>query len=245
MKEKSISKSSVSFYGSKEGNDISVLLECRAVVEKADFVSTGLLTYAQGEIIEIEIPEYDVFQLKEPVKIILYTKNGMFVFESTIIAKEEGSLIIINPPENRKKFVDKREYPRVDIDKGGLLSSIHDRQKGLKQALEQPIPVAVNNISMSGAGFLLDYELGLNPGMELAIELDLGFPLACKSEIVRKNKTESGYFYGTRFISVAADSRNALRAFVLRSQVEMYYVQKRINQQKAFAENATKPAVNY
>ena len=61
-------------YGSKEGYDAEVLIECQAVMSKDDFVSTGILTYAQGDIMEIELPEYDVFQLGDKAKMTLYTK---------------------------------------------------------------------------------------------------------------------------------------------------------------------------
>ena len=47
---------------------LDVLIDSRAVLGKDDFVATGVLTYAQGDIIEIELPEYDVFQLGDKVK---------------------------------------------------------------------------------------------------------------------------------------------------------------------------------
>jgi len=229
--------SSVSFYGSKEGNDISVLLECKTVIEKKDFVAAGTLTYAHGDIIEIELPQCGNFDLKESVKIIIYTRNGMFVFETMVVARSDDSLVVINPPENRRKFVDKREHPRVDVRHQGSLHSIHDRT-GLK-AMEEPIPLTVSNVSLNGAGFVLGYDLGVAPGTALAVELDLGFPLAVKAEVVRKVKTEQGFFYGTRFDAVPAELTNTLRAFVLRKQVEDYFLKKKTARQNELLEGKT------
>jgi hypothetical protein len=215
------------FYGSKEGNDTGILMDRQTVVEKKDFVSTGVLTYVLGDIIEVEISQFNVFELGDKVKLTVYTASGMFVFETTVVAKDSGSLIVINPPENRRKFTEKREFPRIDVQKQGVLFGFYEPVIKKKDTFEKPIQFAVDNISMSGLGFIIDFDMGIKPNNHLQVELDLGFQLDCDTEIVRKQKSATGIYYGAQFINMPLEKMNALRAFVLKSQVETYFVKKR------------------
>ncbi|KRE94524.1 hypothetical protein ASG89_32210 [Paenibacillus sp. Soil766] len=218
-------------YGSKEGYDAEVLIDCRAVVAKDDFVATGILTYAQGDIMEIELPEYEVFQLGDKAKMTLYTKSGLFVFDSTVVAREPGSLIVINPPENRKKFSEKREFPRVDVKNIGHLAGFQNVTQKEQHHLEKPIEIRIKNISMSGIGFTINdnsmIDGILHKKCRLQADLDLGFEMPCMLEIIRKEKKDDGYYYGASFKSVPAEQSNALRGFILRNQVQTYFEQKR------------------
>jgi hypothetical protein len=69
--------------------------------------------------------------------------------------------------------------------------------------------------------------MGINPNTHLQIELNLGFQMACVTEIVRKEKTGTGIYYGAKYISTPVENRNALRGFILKNQVETYFVTKR------------------
>ncbi|WP_230633011.1 flagellar brake protein [Paenibacillus athensensis] len=215
------------FYGSKEGSDAAVLIDSKTVLEKKDFVATGILTYALGDIIEVELPQYNVFHLGDKVKLTVYTKSGLFVFESTIVAKDNGALIVINPPENRKKFTEKRDFPRIDITQGGVLHTLHDTIRSRRQRLEKPMGISIKNISMSGIGFTLDSNLLIENQTRLEVELNLGFSMPCIAEVVRKETLDSGLYYGAKYIEVPREKTNALRAFILKSQVETYFVRKR------------------
>ena len=68
--------------------------------------------------------------------------------------------------------------------------------------------------------------------VSLQVELDLGFELPCMLEIIRKEKLEDSYYYGASFESVPAEQSNALRGFILRNQIETYFVQKRDDEYK-------------
>ncbi|WNR44616.1 PilZ domain-containing protein [Paenibacillus roseipurpureus] len=224
-------QSSLKRYGSKEGYDADVMIESRAVLSKDDFVSTGILTYAQGDIMEIELPEYDVYQLGDKAKVTLYTKSGLFVLETTVVAKEPGSLIVINPPENRKRFSEKREFPRVTVNQPGLISSIQNSHQKKQNVFENPIDFAIKNISMNGLGFTIEdnamVDAIIHKKSQLQVTLDLGFELPCQLEIIRKEKLENSFYYGASFESVPAEQSNALRGFILRNQIETYFEQKR------------------
>jgi c-di-GMP-binding flagellar brake protein YcgR len=229
---KEFAKETPIYYGSKEGNDTGILINCETVVEKEDFVSTGVLTYIFGDIIEIEIPQYDVFKLGDKAKVTVYSKSGLFVFETTVVAKEYGSLIVINPPENRKRFTEKREFPRISVKNKGVLHALSDPKRNQKQSFAEPITVALENISMNGLGFSLALDLGINSESHLEMELDLGFSLSVVTQIVRKEKKDSVTYYGAEYVEVSKDKTNTLRAFILKTQVEMYFVKKREDKHK-------------
>ena len=72
--------------------NMSILVHCRTVVEKKDYVSTGILTYAEGDMVEVEIGDYQLFDLGTIVKLTIYTPAGIFMFNTTVIAKDEGFL---------------------------------------------------------------------------------------------------------------------------------------------------------
>lgn len=191
---------------------VSVLLNCRTVVEKTGFVSTGILTMAEGDLMEVEIGDYQRFDLGENVNLTIYTPAGMFRVQTSIIAKDPGFLMVINPPENQRKFSEKREFPRVDVIRQGRLLS-----------REEPASIEMKNISLGGIGFAAHEELGLQVHGEAEVELDLGFPLTCTVQIVRtENSPEGMPIYGARYIRFQEEKYNPLRAFILRAQIETH-----------------------
>jgi c-di-GMP-binding flagellar brake protein YcgR len=208
-----------------------ILLQSKTVVEKQDYVSTGVLTYAEGDIIEVEMADFKVFPLGEKVKVTIYSPGGIYVFESNVVAKHQGSLMILNPPENQKKFAEKREHPRVQINESGFILSITDVRNNETKQLESPIELVVNNISVSGIGFTIQQMLELPKATKLEIEVNLGFPLQCTAEIIRREKTEAGVYYGAQFPDLKGEKLNSLRAYVLKTQVESYFVRKESRQE--------------
>lgn len=213
-------------YGVKEGYDISVLNDCKAVVEKKGFVSTGTLTYAAGEILEIEFPQYDRFELGESVKVMVYAKGGIYVFESTVIAKDINALIILNPPENRRKFQDKRQDPRVPVGQQGKVLSLIEAKRKTERKFTDPLPIKIDNVSMTGAGLLFSIDLPLQVQSQLHLEMDIGTLVECRTEIIHMKRSEEGTLCGTKIIDIDAEHAHKLRSFILKSQIEAYYLQK-------------------
>jgi c-di-GMP-binding flagellar brake protein YcgR len=209
-------------------NPSTVLIHSRTVVEKNDFVSTGVLSYAEGDILEIEIPEFKVFDLGDAVKLTVYSAGGIFTFQSTVVAKDQGSLIVINPPQNRRRFIEKRSNPRIEVNEKGKIHSMTSQDTNEKQSLNNAVGLTVHNISVSGLGFAIKEQLDLGNSMVIEAELDLGFQMPCIAEIIRREKIENGYYYGARYVEIAADKANSLRAFVLKKQVEIHFSRKNL-----------------
>ncbi|MFD0680679.1 MULTISPECIES: PilZ domain-containing protein [unclassified Paenibacillus] len=210
-----------------------ILIHSRTVVEKDGFVSTGLLTYAEGDIIEVEIPEYKVFNLGDSVKITVYSPGGIYTFLSTIVAKHNGALIIINPPQNQRRFVEKRESPRVQVNQKGSLHAVTWLHTDEKQNLTDTIGLTVQNISVSGIGFALnDDDFDLSRAFAIEVELDLGFKLPVVAEIIRRETLFEGYYYGARYVDMESEKATSIRAFVLKMQVESYFKEKELRELK-------------
>src|SRR5690348_8705771 len=116
-----------------------VLMHSRTVIEKENFISIGVLTYIEGDVIEVEIEKNSSFNLSDAVKIIIYSPGGIYVFHTTIIAKEQGSIIVINPPENQKRFDEKRAHHRLDLKKEGLILALCQAKAEAPVFYEDPI----------------------------------------------------------------------------------------------------------
>lgn len=216
------SRKSAMFSETKEGFSAKILVDSRTVVEKKDFVSTGILTYTEGDVIEIEIAEYRWFELGDAVKITIYSPVGIFLLHSTVVAKDDGSIIIIHPPEHQKKFVEKRETTRVDITRNGIIHAVL-RDGKPTNALSRPLNIEINNISIMGVGFTLAEKYDFSDGTRLQIHLDLDFELPCVIEVVRRERADGGTYYGAKIVEMAADKLRSLRAFVLKEQVQSHY----------------------
>ncbi|WP_409343705.1 flagellar brake protein [Paenibacillus sp. MBLB4367] len=196
------------------------------MVEKQDYVSTGVLAVVEGDMVEIEIGDYKQFELGDAVKLTIYSPEGIFMFQSTIIAKDNGSLIVINPPENQRKFSEKREHFRVDVKMKGSILSIESANDSRSPEATDAIPLTVVNISVSGIGFTVGSECRLTERTIVRLELEMGTIVSCTAEIVRRETSELGCYYGAQFVDFPQERLNALRAFILKTQVELSSVRR-------------------
>jgi hypothetical protein len=93
--------------GSKMENDLlplNMLLHCRTVVEGKTTLTTGLMTNVEGELFEVEIHEFEQFELGETVKLTIYSPMGIQTMYSVVFAKYEGAIALLQPPELNKRF---------------------------------------------------------------------------------------------------------------------------------------------
>lgn len=217
----------------KEVPAATILEHCRTVVEKRDFVSTGIMTYAEGDMLEVEISDYTRFDLGESVKLTVYTPAGIYVIPSTIVGKDYGSLMMINPPENQRKFAEKRAHPRVEVSTTGVVAAVAPSGgAGQKKLMHRPVPFQVKNISLSGIGFTMPKALNLDHNSHVELELNLGTMIPCVAEIIRSESSEEGIYYGARYVQVSEDKLNSLRAYILREQISAHSVRKRSEDRK-------------
>ncbi|GGD75762.1 PilZ domain-containing protein [Paenibacillus nasutitermitis] len=205
-----------------------VLLHSRTVVEKEGYVSTGILSHIEGEMMEIEMSEYKSFDLGNPIELTIYSPVGTQRLQSTVIGKAEGSIAAIFPARALCGLEEKRESPRVRIDHKGILHKVFSETRELSTGPEtfelvEDIQLKIRNISFSGLGFVAAAGPRLETHEQLEATLSLGFELQCRLEIIRQESDGGQSFYGARFCELDEAQQRALRAFILREQVAAYY----------------------
>ncbi|MCR8846294.1 PilZ domain-containing protein [Paenibacillus sp. SC116] len=206
---------------------LRVLLHSRTVIQGESTVATGVLSYIEGDLMEVELPEYEQFELGEQVKITMYSPVGMFTFMTKIIARHLGSLLFVNPPQHQKKFADKREHPRVEARNSGIASIFKSSDgNGSDDQLSQ-MTIDLLDISLNGLGFLVAPHCEWKIGHKLNVELDLGFKLQAEVYIIRQEQKESALMCGGTLELMDNRTSRALRAFILRRQVEIYVHSKK------------------
>lgn len=201
------------------------LLNCRTVIEGSGCVATGMLSYMEGDLIEIELPQFEHFELGEQVKVTIYSGMGIVNFFTKIIARNEGSLLLIHPPQQQQRFTDKRESPRVTIRKHGFIHSEAASQEN-RSAAQSGTPIHLVDISLTGVGFTMSEGEPLREGMRVEAELQLGFTLPCRLKIMHRSRHSEGVLYGASLEGLDEASIRSLRAFILREQITAYVGKK-------------------
>lgn len=238
------------------------LIHSRTIVEKQDYVTTGISTYVEGDLLGIDLNEYKRFELGDSVQLTFYSPVGIHRLQSTIIGKDEGSIAVIFPPR-AFQFVEKRESPRVEVTAVGKLRYPDEESPRTEPKLEQLIapsnaglmsdellaeldellqaagveqdeweglPIRVCNISNSGIGFLVEQPavpMMTGEHVEAELRIDGQRVIRCKLAIIRSEKAPEGRYYGARFEGMAELEQRALRAYILREQVGVFYTNRR------------------
>mgnify|MGYP003818466823 CR=1 FL=1 len=198
---------------------LNILLHCRTVVESQNFVTTGLMTHVEGELFEVELSEFESFQLGEKVKLTVYSPAGIQTFHSTVFAKYEGAIALIQPPEVQKRFEEKRGHPRVEAEGSIHIAGGLD-PTGNQLTFEEPLQVVMRNISVSGVGFEApDLPLLIrDTKLRARVEIDITFD--CELHIVRRERKDNLIMVGATMTVLEPDKLRPLRALILKRQVE-------------------------
>lgn len=198
---------------------LGVLLQCRTVVEKMkqNYVSTGIITGVEGELFEVELSDFDRFQLGDAVKVTIYSPSGIHTFQSVVFAKYHGAIAIIQPPALAMKFGDKREHVRVDAEGTALVTPA--RQLAVSG---DPVEVRIKDISVAGLGFFAPNLPIFIEGARLNATVRIEFEFSCELVIVRRDWQNDNWLCGARLVLEDQEMLRHLRAFVLRQQVDKY-----------------------
>lgn len=199
-------------------------------VEGKDYISTGTVSYIEGDLIEIELPHSKNYVPGESVKLTVYSVNGFLTLFTSVIARDIGYLVVLNPPENQR-LAQRRHFPRVDIARTGTLDSLRWSSDG-ENKLGEPIPFELKNLSLGGLGFTLGADPGLRAMMIADATLDILGGLSCVIEVSRKSVSEEEIYIGARILNLEPESATMLRGYILRRQVELR-AKQRIEEQAA------------
>ncbi|MFC4601911.1 PilZ domain-containing protein [Cohnella hongkongensis] len=198
---------------------LNVLLHCRTVVEGKNFVTTGVMTYVEGELFEVEIPEFEQFDLGETVKLTVYSPAGIQSMSSIVFAKYEGAIALLQPPELQKRFKERREHPRVEID-GSVKRVRVLSDSGEGADVPDAESLKIHDISISGISFSGSDAPHFASKSRLRATIEIGITFDCELEIVRRERLEESILCGARMHVVEPEMLRPLRALILRQQVQ-------------------------
>ncbi|QHW30818.1 PilZ domain-containing protein [Paenibacillus rhizovicinus] len=216
-------------YGSdKPKFSIKALLHSRTVIEKDGYVSTGVLTHAEGDMMEIELTEFKQFDLGDPVSLTIYSPVGTHRLRSSVIAKASGALAVLFPERSFAGLDERRESPRVDAVVQGTLKHKQSRTLMVQNEptlveVEETFELVTRNISDTGVAFQLPAGPKLSSGEIVDASLKLEAPFECQVEIIRKDESSEWTTYGARFLELNELQHRALRAFLIHKQVGAYF----------------------
>lgn len=201
---------------------LSILLHCRTVVESDSLVATGLMTQVDGEWFEVEINEFEGFKLGEKVKLTVYSPAGILTFYSSVFAKYEGAIAVIQPPEVKKRYEEKRGQPRVEAE-GSVRMLGGTDQAGQALVFSNPLEAVLRNISISGIGFIgPDLPvLHRNARLKAIVTISDRIGFDCELDIVRREPRADGVEVGATITLPEPALMRSLRAFILQRQVEL------------------------
>lgn len=189
-------------------------------VEKDMYVSTGVVTYVEGDILEIKLSHARLYEKGEPVKLTIYSAKGFQILSSSVIALDDGVLTVFNPPENQR-LINRRQHPRVDVEDTGRICALRNSLDG-EDVLDETRSFLLRNLSIGGAGFVLHDARGLQISMIADIELDIiNGIIPCTVEITRMQGLDDGRFYvGAKIVRMEQAHMSTLRGYILRIQIK-------------------------
>jgi len=203
---------------------LGTLLNCKSVVEKLNqnYVSTGIITGVEGELFEVELSDFERFQLGDAVKVTIYSPAGIQTFQSVVIAKYHGAIAIFQPPALAMKFGDKREHVRVYADGIALVAVAQPAGVAGGRLPGEPVEVRLKDISVAGLGFFAPNLPIFIEGARFHATVRIEFEFSCDLVIVRREWQNENWLCGARLMLEDQEVLRQLRAFVLRQQVDGY-----------------------
>jgi c-di-GMP-binding flagellar brake protein YcgR len=187
------------------------------VVEGQDSLHTGTLSYLEGDIFEVQMSKRGLFKVGETVKVIIYAKDGVFNFDTTVIAAKTGMFIFLLPPDIQKRFSNKRSDPRVETNQRGVVYQITDTTGTTD--LDEPIEVKILNVSLGGIGFSAPEDSALRAGVRVMMNMELGTLLPCLIEVIHKLNAGKENRFGGKFVDPSPEMLTSVRSFILTQQI--------------------------
>lgn len=214
----------------QQDTSVGILMDSKVMIEKDDYITSGILSFAEGDIMEIELSERDKFKLGDSVRLSIYSLGGIHVVHSQIIAIDHEVIILINPPEHQRKFLNRREHPRVGVKEHGKITALREKPHQSVN-LKLPVRIEIMDISVGGIGFRVEDPIEVDLVHSVVdIQMDSGVIALCTAKIVRCEEKDGGaLFFGAEFKSFPQHMMNALRAYILTKQIHKRVDMRKMN----------------
>jgi c-di-GMP-binding flagellar brake protein YcgR len=202
-----------------------VIVGIPVMIEGSDAVSAGTLAYVEGDILEVQISNSKAYTLGEPVKLVMYSPDGILNMQSSIVARDVDSVFVLTPAKIIQTYLKRRKQPRVDVREKVKILRVDGSAPGEPGEM-QPNAV-IGNIGLGGMGF--SATIPLKENQIITFEWNLEGMFTCRARIIHAHLIPNGYFYGSEFVDFPNAKLNLLRAYILRKQIENRQEQKRMS----------------
>lgn len=196
------------------------LLGSFVTLEGTKNLDSGKISFVEGELFEIEFPQFKCYAPGDVVKVTIYTHEGMVFFDTTVIAQGSKEIILLLPSDIYSQILKKRQFPRLEISIPGTIYLISDDGDD-DQNSQLELPVEIHDISQGGIGFSSVLPILTKSLISIIIQLET--PLSCTLEVIHTREYKDNRFYGCNFKDLSPNKMNALRAWILRKQIEMRF----------------------
>ncbi|QMV41044.1 PilZ domain-containing protein [Cohnella cholangitidis] len=132
-----------------------------------------------------------------------------------------SAIALLQPPEVQKRFKERREHPRVEINGNAHIFHVLS-DSGEELALDQSVALTIHDISIAGISFSGQDAPHLVTKSRLKAKVEIGFDFNCELEIVRRERQEDRLHWGAKMQVLEPEMLRPLRALILRQQVEKH-----------------------
>ncbi len=197
------------------------LTRSKAVVETIDAICTGMLSYMEGDIAEIEFKDGDRIHLGEVVKVTIFPPAGMQVFYSVAVVRSRNAIMVVVPPAKEEKFGEIGESLNLELNcKGRLYAKCPD------VPLPQVYTCRLKHISSNRIVFMVDKKMEIACS-RVAVEFSSDIKLKCEAEIVSRSDEGKEICYVAVYEGLAEENAFSLKAYMLKRQIRKYYGKKK------------------
>lgn len=161
---------------------------------------------------------------RQLVTIILPVENGAHIADAHIEESDDSRSRLILKPTGEVKFVQRRQYFRVN--KPAVACHYQILERGKAEHDELPVEGMVWDLSGSGIGIIIKSPRTIYSGSEikLKIELPQENPIEVVGEVVRafpRSVLRNEYFLGVNFVKIKERDRDKIIKYITQEQLAL------------------------
>lgn len=196
------------------------LLDSKIVIDSGHGnITMGSLTYIEGDIFELHAGKHEGFRIGQQVRVVVYTREGMLNFHTTVIGKYQHVMILLNPPEIMNMTLRQRKHTRIKTDLTGHIHTLIDARHGEAKRCTDPVEFLVYDVALGGVGIMVPGQSDIPVGSRLLAEIRHERSLVCQLEVIHRTPGADFLRYGARFLNFTPQEEMELRSFILTQQV--------------------------
>jgi len=196
------------------------LLGSQIICEGKSLRTEGIIKYAEGHFIVIEMP-LSPYEVGQSLQCKVFEYQTTKVFKSTVVGKNSDHIIINAPLEIREQWIISRETLRFPTDIEGTITAVSFSGTNPLVELTQPYTVHICDISEGGIGFSSQNYLREGAYAQVSFPL-LKRKTYLEIEIVQSKypSTDKRFYYGGKFKDLTSPSYEVIRTFTFQSQLK-------------------------